>query len=166
MSNNWLAITKSHPVTVCYFITIWQNHCKQIGILKGWKLIYNSLDLYNNLTNFRHVHIYDRKIPLALLPSYFSYVQPTGSVLSSSVAALRLSSTLQFLPKTCHLPWRLVMCGVITFNASKLTKFQAVNILNRSCLVEFVHPHTHAHIFHLEQLHHLAYNWATLVTHV
>lgn len=43
--------------------------------------------------------------------------------LSSIRAALGLSSTLQFLPETYHLSRRLVMCCVITFNASKLTKF-------------------------------------------
>jgi hypothetical protein len=45
------------------------------------------------------------------------------------------------------------MCGVIIIYTSKLTKFDTVDIFDRSGVIEPLNPHAHADIFHFEKLH-------------
>nr|GMD24241.1 hypothetical protein Iba_chr08bCG12890 [Ipomoea batatas] len=72
--------------------------------------------------------------------------------LSSYVAAVGFPLALQFSPEADHLLRRLIVCGVIVFDASELAELQAVYILHRPRIVELLYPHSHAHILHLEQL--------------
>lgn len=74
---------------------------------------------------------------------------------SSHVAAVGLSLLLQFFPHANHLPRGLVMCSIIILNAPKLAKLHTVQILHWHWTIELLHPHSHAHILHLEQLHHV-----------
>jgi len=73
----------------------------------------------------------------------------------SHVATQGLSLVLQLMPHTGHLSWRLVMCSVVIFNATKLAELQAVHIFNSSWTVELFYPHSHAHILHFKQLQHI-----------
>jgi hypothetical protein len=70
--------------------------------------------------------------------------------MSSHVAALGLPESLQLIPHANHLARRLIMSGEVVFYATKLTELEAVNHCHWSSLVELLHPHSHAHIFHLE----------------
>jgi len=45
------------------------------------------------------------------------------------------------------------MSRVIIFYTTKLAEFEAVHVFNGSRIVEVLHPHSHTHIFHLEQLY-------------
>lgn len=48
------------------------------------------------------------------------------------------------------------MCSEIAFHAPILAKLPVVGVLDTLRAVELLNPHTHAHIFHLEQLHALS----------
>lgn len=76
-------------------------------------------------------------------------------LMSSHVAAEGFSLKLQLVPHACHLPWRLVMCRVVIFDATKLAELQAVHVFYWSWAVKLLYPHSHAHILHFEQLHHI-----------
>lgn len=45
------------------------------------------------------------------------------------------------------------MRRVVIVDATELAEFQAVNVFHRPRAVELPHPHSHTHVFHLEQLH-------------
>ena len=73
-------------------------------------------------------------------------------VWSSEVAATS-STSWQFVPKTDHLPWWLVMCSEVALHASILTKLPIVGVLD-CChgIVISLNPHSHAYILHFKQL--------------
>lgn len=61
---------------------------------------------------------------LLLRPSFFLLL-----VMSSHVATEGFPLMLQLIPHTRHLSRRLVMCGVVIFDAPELAELQAVHIL-------------------------------------
>lgn len=79
---------------------------------------------------------------------------PLPPLISSHIAALR-SPSLQLIPHAHHLPRGLVVRGVVIIYAAELAKLDAVDVLHGSRAVELLHPHAHAHIFHLKQLHYM-----------
>lgn len=77
----------------------------------------------------------------------------TNTSTLSHVAALRRCLHLQFVPQAHHLPRRLVMGCVIAFYTTVLAELEAMQIVYRFRPVKLLYPHSHTHIFHLEQLH-------------
>jgi hypothetical protein len=55
------------------------------------------------------------------------------------------------------------MCREVVIHAAELAEPPAVDVLHRCSRIVVLHPHSHAHILHLEQLPVDDRNWEVLV---
>lgn len=82
----------------------------------------------------------------------------TSFLLSASIlphVATLSAAELQFSPQANHLLRGLVVCGVVAIKATGLEELDIVRILHwLTGAVELLNPHSHTHVFHLEELHH------------
>jgi hypothetical protein len=61
------------------------------------------------------------------------------------------ATRLQFSPQTDHVLGGLIVCGEVTIEATSLVEPDIMLILHwPTSDIEFLNPHTHADIFHLE----------------